>query len=164
MGTEAAGTSYFGVIDKHGNILSCTPSEGAKSGPIIPGTGLALSLRRSQSKVEPGHLVAVGPGKRPRLTPAPALVLKDGQPVMALGGYGGDHAAAWASRRSSAGLVRGRLPVRHDHPASAERRAPGRGRSAGRGRRSWLLAGVLWARLGGRITWPLTLDGATLPR
>jgi gamma-glutamyltranspeptidase/glutathione hydrolase len=91
MGTEAAGTSYFGVIDKDGNIFSCTPSEGAKSGPIIPGTGLALSLRGSQSKVEPGHPAAVGPGKRPRLTPAPALVLKDGQPVMALGGYGGDH-------------------------------------------------------------------------
>jgi gamma-glutamyltranspeptidase/glutathione hydrolase len=91
MGTEAAGTSYFGVIDKDGNIFSCTPSEGAKSGPIIPGTGLALSLRGSQSKVEPGHPAALGPGKRPRLTPAPALVLKDGQPVMALGGYGGDH-------------------------------------------------------------------------
>ena len=91
MGTEAAGTSYFGVIDRDGNIFSCTPSEGAKSGPIIPGTGLALSLRGSQSKVEPGHPAAVGPGKRPRLTPAPALVLKDGQPVMALGGYGGDH-------------------------------------------------------------------------
>jgi gamma-glutamyltranspeptidase/glutathione hydrolase len=91
VGSEAAGTSYFGVIDKDGNIFSCTPSEGAKSGPIIPGTGLALSLRGSQAKVEPGHPAAVGPGKRPRLTPAPALVLKDGQPVMALGGYGGDH-------------------------------------------------------------------------
>jgi gamma-glutamyltranspeptidase / glutathione hydrolase len=91
MGTEAAGTSYFGVIDKDGNIFSCTPSEGAKSGPIIPGTGLALCLRGSQAKAEAGHPAVVGPGKRPRLTPAPALVLKDGQPVMALGGYGGDH-------------------------------------------------------------------------
>jgi gamma-glutamyltranspeptidase / glutathione hydrolase len=91
IGSEAAGTSYFGVIDQAGNIFSCTPSEGAKSGPIIPGTGLALSLRGSQAKVEAGHAAAVGPGKRPRLTPAPALVLKDGQPLMALGGYGGDH-------------------------------------------------------------------------
>ncbi|MBI3326091.1 MAG: gamma-glutamyltransferase family protein [Nitrospinae bacterium] len=90
-GGAGAGTSYFGVIDKDGNIFSCTPSEGAKSGPIIPGTGLALSLRGSQSKVEAGHPAALGPGKRPRLTPAPALVLRDGEPVMALGGYGGDH-------------------------------------------------------------------------
>ncbi len=87
----SAGTSYFGVIDQDGNMFSCTPSEGAKSGPIIPGTGLALSLRGSQSKVTPGHPAALGPHKRPRLTPAPALVLRNGQPVMVLGGYGGDH-------------------------------------------------------------------------
>jgi gamma-glutamyltranspeptidase/glutathione hydrolase len=52
---------------------------------------MALCLRGSQSKVEPGHPAALAPGKRPRLTPAPALVLKDGQPVIACGGYGGDH-------------------------------------------------------------------------
>ena len=69
----------------------CTPSEGAKSGPMVPGTGMAISLRGSQSKLEPGHPAALAPGKRPRLTPAPALVVKNGQPVMALGGYGGDH-------------------------------------------------------------------------
>lgn len=91
VGAATAGTSYFGVIDQHGNIFSCTPSEGGKSGPIIPGTGLVLSLRGSQSKVEAGHPAALGPGRRPRLTPAPALVLRHGQPIMALGGYGGDH-------------------------------------------------------------------------
>lgn len=90
-GAATAGTSYFGVIDRRGNIFSCTPSEGAKSGPIIPGTGMALCLRGSQSKVQPGHPAALAPGKRPRLTPAPALILKDGVPMVALGGYGGDH-------------------------------------------------------------------------
>jgi len=90
-GQETAGTSYFGVIDRHGNMFSCTPSEGAKSGPIIPGTGMALCLRGSQSKVTPGHPAALAPGKRPRLTPAPALALQDGEPVMVFGGYGGDH-------------------------------------------------------------------------
>lgn len=90
-GEETSGTSYFGVIDRHGNVVSCIPSEGAKSGPIIPGTGLALSWRGFQSKTEPGHAAAIAPGKRPRLTPCPALVLRGGEPVMALGGYGGDH-------------------------------------------------------------------------
>jgi len=88
---ETGGTSYFGVIDQQGNMFSCTPSEGAKSGPIIPGTGMALSLRGSQSRVQPEHVAAVGPHKRPRLTPAPALVLRDGAPIMVLGGFGGDH-------------------------------------------------------------------------
>ena len=90
---EDGDTSYYAVIDKEGNIFSCTPSEGTTSGggPIIPGTGLSLPLQGYQSKVEEDHPASIAPGKRPRLTPAPALVLRDGQPVMALGGHGGDH-------------------------------------------------------------------------
>ena len=91
-GVSGGGTSYFAVIDRDGNIFSCTPSEGIKNGgPIIPGTGLAFSLRGSQSKLTEGHPASVAGGKRPRLTPAPALVLRDGEPVMALGAHGGDH-------------------------------------------------------------------------
>ena len=91
-GEHGGGTSYFGVIDKAGNIFSCTPSEGMKGGgPIIPGTGLYLSQRGSQSRVQEGHPASIAPGKRPRLTPAPVLVLRDGHPVMALGAHGGDH-------------------------------------------------------------------------
>ena len=52
---------------------------------------LYLSQRGGQSKLQDGHPASVAPGKRPRLTPAPALVLRDGQPVMALGAHGGDH-------------------------------------------------------------------------
>ena len=91
-GVSGGGTSYFAVIDRDGNIFSSTPSEGTKNGgPIIPGTGLAFSLRGSQSKLTEGHPASVAGGKRPRLTPAPALVLRDGEPVMALGAHGGDH-------------------------------------------------------------------------
>ena len=91
-GVSGGGTSYFAVIDRDGNIFSSTPSEGTKNGgPVIPGTGLAFSLRGSQSNLTAGHPASVAPGKRPRLTPAPALVLRDGEPVMALGAHGGDH-------------------------------------------------------------------------
>ena len=91
-GPTGGGTSYFAVIDRDGNVFSSTPSEGTKNGgPIIPGTGLAFSLRGSQSKLDESAPASVQPGKRPRLTPAPALVLKDGEPVMALGAHGGDH-------------------------------------------------------------------------
>ena len=86
-GVSGGGTSYFAVIDRDGNIFSSTPSEGTKNGgPIIPGTGLAFSLRGTQSKLVEGHPASVQGGKRPRLTPAPALVLRDGESVMALGG------------------------------------------------------------------------------
>ena len=89
---DSGGTSYFAVIDKDGNIFSCTTSEGMKmGGAVIPGTGLFLSLRGVQSRVREDHPASIAPGKRPRLTPAPALVLRDGQPVMAIGAHGGDH-------------------------------------------------------------------------
>ncbi|MDA1127419.1 MAG: gamma-glutamyltransferase family protein [Chloroflexi bacterium] len=91
-GVSGGGTSYFAVIDRDGNIFSSTPSEGTKNGgPVIPGTGLAFSLRGSQSNLISGHPASVEPGKRPRLTPAPSLILKAGEPVMALGAHGGDH-------------------------------------------------------------------------
>ena len=91
-GPTGGGTSYFAVIDRDGNIFSSTPSEGTKNGgPIIPGTGLAFSLRGSQSKLDESAPASVQPGKRPRLTPAPALVLQAGEPVIALGAHGGDH-------------------------------------------------------------------------
>lgn len=90
-GPQTSGTSYFGVVDRDGNMFSCIPSEGAKSGPVVPGTGMALSWRGFQSKTEPGHPAALGSHRRPRLTPCPSLVMKDGEPAMVLGGYGGDH-------------------------------------------------------------------------
>jgi gamma-glutamyltranspeptidase/glutathione hydrolase len=40
--------------------------------------------------VDERHASSVAPGKRPRLTPAPALVLRDGRPVLAFGTPGGD--------------------------------------------------------------------------
>ena len=91
-GNGGGGTSYFAIIDRDGNMFSSTPSEGMKmGGPIIPGTGLFLSQRGIQSRIDNAHPSSIAPGKRPRLTPAPALVLRDGQPVMALGAHGGDH-------------------------------------------------------------------------
>ena len=89
---ESSGTCHYGVIDREGNIFSSTPSEGLNNGgAVIPGTGLVMSMRGYQSKVQEGHPASIAPGKRPRLTPMPGLVLKDGSPVMAFGGHGGDH-------------------------------------------------------------------------
>lgn len=83
-------TIYCAVIDRDGNIYSATLSDNTHDTPIIPGTGLAVSSRGSQSRLDPRHPSCVAPGKRPRLTPAPALVTLDGGPFMALGTPGGD--------------------------------------------------------------------------
>jgi gamma-glutamyltranspeptidase/glutathione hydrolase len=84
------GTSYVAVVDRAGNAFSATPSDTSTDTPIIPGTGLAVSSRGSQGWLDPGHASAVAPGKRPRLTPSPALILGPGGEVTAFGTPGGD--------------------------------------------------------------------------
>lgn len=87
---KEGGTSYVCVVDRWGNAFSATPSDGASTSPVIPGTGFVPSLRGLQSRPDPAHPSGVAPGKRPRLTPNPAIaVLEDGS-VMPFGCPGGD--------------------------------------------------------------------------
>jgi gamma-glutamyltranspeptidase/glutathione hydrolase len=86
----AADTSYASVVDEQGNAFSATPSDVSFQGPVIPGTGFCPSARGSQSFAVPGHASSVAPGKRPRLTPNPALALVEGEMVMPFGTPGGD--------------------------------------------------------------------------
>lgn len=84
------GTSYVCVVDQWGNAFSATPSDGASTSPVIPGTGIVPSLRGLQSRPDPAHPSGVAPGKRPRLTPNPAIVVRDDGSVMPFGCPGGD--------------------------------------------------------------------------
>lgn len=90
LGALAPDTIYCSVIDRHGNVYSGTLSDNTHDTPVIPGIGLAVSSRGSQSRLDPAHPSVVAPLKRPRLTPAPALVTRGGEPFMALGTPGGD--------------------------------------------------------------------------
>ena len=83
-------TSYICVVDKDGNAFSATPSDVSYDTPVIPGTGLCPSSRGSQSWADPAHPSSAAPGKRPRLTPNPALAICDGEFVMPFGTPGGD--------------------------------------------------------------------------
>ena len=83
-------TSHICVIDADGNMFAATPSDTSSDTVIIPGTGLCPSSRGSQSRGLASHINALAPGKRPRLTPNPALAVKDGKPLMTIGTPGGD--------------------------------------------------------------------------
>jgi gamma-glutamyltranspeptidase/glutathione hydrolase len=83
-------TSYVCVVDRHGNAFSATPSDVSWEGPVIPGLGFCPSSRGSQSWAVPGHPSSVAPGKRPRLTPNPALARRAEGWVMPFGAPGGD--------------------------------------------------------------------------
>jgi gamma-glutamyltranspeptidase / glutathione hydrolase len=86
----APDTIYAAVMDRQGNAYSATLSDTTYDAPVIPGTGLVFSSRGQQSRLTAGHPAQVAPGKRPRLTPSPALALKDGKPFMCFGTPGGD--------------------------------------------------------------------------
>ena len=83
-------TSYACAIDRHGNIFSATPSDVSSQSPVVPGTGLVPSARGSQSWTDPAHPSSVAPGKRPRLTPNPALAIRRGEYALPFGTPGGD--------------------------------------------------------------------------
>jgi gamma-glutamyltranspeptidase/glutathione hydrolase len=83
-------TSYICVVDRWGNSFSATPSDVSYDTPVIPGTGLAPSSRGSQSWADPDHPSSVRPGKRPRLTPTPALAVGPDGRLIPFGTPGGD--------------------------------------------------------------------------
>ena len=83
-------TSYVCVIDRDGNAVSATPSDTSYESPMVPGLGFVPSSRGSQGWGRSGMAASVAPGKRPRLTPNPALAIRRGEFVMPFGGPGGD--------------------------------------------------------------------------
>jgi len=87
---SAPDTIYCCVVDAQGNAYSATLSDNARDTVVIPGYGGTISSRGAQGRLEPGHPAEVKPGKRPRLTPSPAISLREGQFHMGFGTPGGD--------------------------------------------------------------------------
>ena len=83
-------TSHLSVVDSQGNLFGCTFSDPFEHSPIVPGTGLVVSNRGLQAWVDPDHPNRVRPGQRMVMTGNPAMVFKDGRPVLSLGSPGSD--------------------------------------------------------------------------
>src|SRR6185369_10288617 len=84
-------TSCVNVVDRMGNVFSATPS-GAWLPSVIAGdTGIPFGTRLPALLLTPGLPNTLMAGKRPRLTLSPTIVLKDGQPFLALSTPGGDN-------------------------------------------------------------------------
>ena len=82
-------TSQLVVVDAQGNAVVMTPSDFPKS-PMLPNSGLNLGDRMTQFYLDPEHVDALEPGKRPRITPHAVIVFKDGKFFMAYSTPGGD--------------------------------------------------------------------------
>jgi len=95
--TRASGdTVHLDVVDRHGNIVSATPSGGwLWSSPVIPGLGFPLGTRAQMFWLEEGLPNSLEPGKRPRTTLSPSLAFRGGDPYLAFGTPGGDQQDQW---------------------------------------------------------------------
>ena len=94
-------TTHFSVADSDGNWVACTTTVNTSFGSkvVIPGTGVVMNNQMDDFSIQHGvknyfgligdHANAVAPGKRPLSSMSPTLVLKDGQPIIALGAAGG---------------------------------------------------------------------------
>ena len=88
---KANDTTCVNVIDKDGNMFSATPS-GAWLPAVVAGdTGVLMGQRLQSALTDPNSPNVVAPGKRPRITLTPTLILKNGQPFMILSTPGGDN-------------------------------------------------------------------------
>jgi gamma-glutamyltranspeptidase/glutathione hydrolase len=86
---HASDTTTCLVADRFGNVVAATPS--GWSGVVAGSTGVWLGSRLQSFNLWPGHPNCIEPGKRPRITLSPTLVLKDGKPALAVSVAGGDN-------------------------------------------------------------------------
>ena len=96
LGATGGDTCHIDVIDRHGNMVSATPSGGwLQSSPVIPELGFPLSTRGQMFWTKPGHPNTIAPRKRPRSTLSPSMALRGGQPWLSFGTPGGDQQDQW---------------------------------------------------------------------
>jgi gamma-glutamyltranspeptidase / glutathione hydrolase len=99
---EPAGTSHFVIVDGSGNTVSMTTTVEAGFGSGRMAAGFLLNNQMTDFSFSPTErdgvpaANAVAPGKRPRSSMAPAVVLdREGRLVMAVGSPGGNAILAY---------------------------------------------------------------------
>jgi gamma-glutamyltranspeptidase / glutathione hydrolase len=94
-GVDRGDTIYLTAADGHGNVVSLIQSlfSSFGAGFVAGDTGITLQNRGSGFTLQPGHPNEIGPHKRPLHTLVPAMLAKNGRPVMAFGVMGGDNQA-----------------------------------------------------------------------
>lgn len=90
-GEEGKDTTHFSVVDGKGNMVSSTNTLGTTWGCKFYAPGLGFFYNSHVANMDhenPESPDYVMPGKRVRSTISPTLVVKDGQPVLAIGSPG----------------------------------------------------------------------------
>ncbi len=100
---ERPSTSQISIVDSYGNVLSMTTTiENAFGSRLMVGGFLLnneltdFSFRTQRGGVPIANRVE--PGKRPRSSMSPTIVLKDGEPVLVVGSPGGSRIIPYVSK------------------------------------------------------------------
>jgi gamma-glutamyltranspeptidase/glutathione hydrolase len=93
-------TTHVSVVDREGNAVAvtCTIEQEFGSAVVAPGTGFLLNNELTDFGAA-GTANQAGPGKRPRSSMAPTIVVRGAQPELVVGGAGGSRiimGVAWA--------------------------------------------------------------------
>ncbi len=97
LGVIGADTCHIDVIDRHGNMVSATPSGGwLHSSPVVPELGFPIGTRGQMFWLKEGLPNSLAPRKRPRTTLSPSFALRDGKPWMSFGTPGGEQQDQWS--------------------------------------------------------------------
>lgn len=95
-GDTRGDTCHIDVVDRWGNMVAATPSGGwLQSSPAIEELGFCLGTRLQMNWLNPAAPSALRPGRRPRTTLTPTVLLSGGKAVAALGSPGGDQQEQW---------------------------------------------------------------------
>lgn len=100
---ELPSTSHISIVDAEGNVLSMTTSIENAFGSGVMANGYLLNNELTDFNFTPmkdGKPVAnrVEGGKRPRSSMAPTIVLKNGQPYLAVGSPGGSRIIGYVAK------------------------------------------------------------------
>jgi gamma-glutamyltranspeptidase/glutathione hydrolase len=87
---KAKDTTCVDAIDQDGVAISITPSGAWMPAYIAGDTGIPLTQRAQSFLLIPGHPNELGPGKRPRVTLSPTIVVGPGKNLLTLSTPGGD--------------------------------------------------------------------------
>lgn len=104
MAIELPSTSHFAIVDPDGNVVSMTTTIENGFGSRLMTGGFLLNNELTDFSFAThdaeGHVIAnaVAPGKRPRSSMAPTIVMRDGAPVIAIGSPGGSRIIGYVAQ------------------------------------------------------------------
>jgi gamma-glutamyltranspeptidase/glutathione hydrolase len=127
--TENVETTNLTVADKFGNVVeyTLTIEQTGGSGLLVPGRGFLLNneLTDFSAVFDPADPNRIEPGKRPRSSMSPTIILKDARPFLALGSPGGASIITTVTQMIFNRIDRGMaLPRAIADPRGSQRNSP----------------------------------------